>query len=280
MFLPQKTKYESPDQQKPFSKKLCIANALEPFTPWGSQSWGDNLGWFGTGRKVRELKLPCGNVLEPTSMVGSAYTAAILQCLCHKWQVHIVKFSAYSSTSVSQLWLQIIRLIEKSLVYETWVGLPCVQGLMPYPGPEPDECVLTSHFFKIHSDFVLPSVPWSNKWLFLSKLKYHVYFLSRPCVLHASTSRPHVLISSVICEEYRFWSSYCVGSFAILSAWYETEAEIQISRDRKPPHSMTSHLNASILKGLMSILWTNKMGQVFNESAELQGAYDVLLVTG
>jgi len=43
---------------------------------------------------------------------------------------------------------------------------------------------------------------------------------------------------------------------------------------------MTSHLNASILKGLMDILRTNKMAQVFNESAELQGADDMLLITG
>jgi len=30
----------------------------------------------------------------------------------------------------------------------------------------------------------------------------------------------------------------------------------------------------------MDILRTNKMGQVFNESTELQEAYDILLVTG
>jgi hypothetical protein len=102
-------------------------------------------------------------------------------------------------------------------------------------------------------------------------------------VLHASTSCPDVLISLVICEEYRFKSSYCAFSFAILSVLNKTEhheTEIQIPRDRKPPHSMTSHLNASILKGLMDILRTNKMGQVFNESTELQEAYDILLVTG
>jgi hypothetical protein len=31
---------------------------------------------------------------------------------------------------------------------------------------------------------------------------------------------------------------------------------------------------------LMGILRTNKMGQVFNESTELQGAYEMLIVTG
>lgn len=58
------------------------------------------------------------------------------------------------------------------------------------------------------------------------------------------------------------------------------KAEIQIPRERKPLHDMTNHLNASILKSLMGILRTNKMGQVFNESTELQGAYDMLIVTG
>jgi hypothetical protein len=39
---------------------------------------------------------------------------------------------------------------------------------------------------------------------------------------------------------------------------------------------MTGHLNASMLKGLMGILPANKMGQVFNESTELRGAYMLL----
>jgi hypothetical protein len=94
--------------------------------------------------------------------------------------------------------------LKNLLFMKPGVGLPCARGLKPYPLPEPHECVLTSHFFKMHCDFVLPSVPWSNKWLFLSKGKYDVYFLPCPFKLYASTSHPDVLIGLVICEKYRF----------------------------------------------------------------------------
>lgn len=43
---------------------------------------------------------------------------------------------------------------------------------------------------------------------------------------------------------------------------------------------MTSHLNVFIVKGLMGILCTNKIKQVFNESTGLQIAYDTLIVAG